>query len=163
MPQNKKYKLDGIDSIKKSIDELKSDILTIKEKLHSLQKLRTIKKTNVETTDKVFIDSLDDKKLTNSSELASKGGSTSNGLSESVKAVNNTESSCDGSPIRNSGSELSGSEKSVNGFESSGDGGPLKREKPFIDSGHASDGGLTSNLQSEIASLTEKIEKLEKK
>ena len=84
-------------------------------------------------------------------------------LSESVKAVNNTESSCDGGQIRVSGSELSGCENSVNRFQSSGDGGPLKREKPFIDSGLASDGGLTSNLQSEIANLTEKIEILEEK
>ena len=135
----------------------------IKEKQQNLQKLQTIIKTNVETNDKVLIDSLKRKKLTNSLELASEGGSTSNGLLESVKAVNNTGSSCDGGPISIGGSELSGSEKSVNRFESSGDGGPLKKEKLFIDSGLASDGELTSNLQSEIASLTEKIEKLEDK
>ena len=163
MPQNKKYKLNGIDCIKKSIDELKSDISTIKEKQHNLQKLHTISKANVETTDKVFVDSLENKKITNSSGLASDSGSTSNGLSESVKTVNNTESSCDGGQIIISGSELSGCENSVNRFQSSGDGGPLKREKPFIDSGLASDGGLSSNLQSEIANLTEKIKILEEK
>ena len=155
--------INGIDSIKKSIDELKSDISTIKEKQHNLQKLHTITKTNLETTDKVFVDSLENKKITNSSGLASESGSTSNWLSESVKAVDNTESSCDGDPIRISGSDLSGCKNSVNRFQSSGDGGSLKREKPFIDSGFASDGGLTSNLRSEIANLTETIEKLEEK
>ena len=129
----------------------------------TLQKLHTISNTNVETTDKVFVDSLENKKITKSSGLASDSGSTSNGLSESVKAVNNTETSCDGGQIRISGSELSGCENSVNRFQSSGHGGRLKREKPFIDSGLASDGGLTSNLQSEIANLTEKIEILEEK
>ena len=54
----------------------------IKEKQHNLQ---TIVKINVETNDKVLIDSLNRKKLTNSLELASEGGSTSNGLLESVK------------------------------------------------------------------------------
>ena len=98
MPQNKKYKLNEIDRIKKLIDELKSDISTIKEKQCSLHKFQSVKKKHRGNRLEVSTDSLESKKLTNSLGFAREGGSTSNGSSENVKGVINTGSSCDGGP-----------------------------------------------------------------